>query len=82
VRQSSGSRRMSLAPIPECMKPILWFVASLVPPPRAKYSPPESDVGIQISGTVGSLTSLGGSSLSKEYLPSSSAEPMSFASAY
>ena len=48
-----GSRMTSEASMPECSKPVLGCVMSLVPPARAKYSPHESVVGMQISGMLG-----------------------------
>lgn len=81
VRQSSGSRMMSREPMPECKKPCLWCVLSSVPPAREKYSPPESDVGIVMRGTVGSATLVGILVLSTEYFASCSGVDMSFASA-
>jgi hypothetical protein len=79
VRQSSGSRMMSLEPMPECRKPCLWLVESSVPPASEKYSPPERLVGMVMSGTVGCLTSVGGAVLSSEYCASCSGEVMVFA---
>lgn len=39
--------------MPECKKATFCCVASLVPPARAKYSPPERVVGMHISGIEG-----------------------------
>lgn len=60
VAHSAGSRITRLAPMPECRKPIFCLVASLVPPARAKYSPPERVVGMQIRGIAGREMCKGG----------------------
>lgn len=50
----------SEAPMRECRKAVFWRVVSLVPPARAKYSPPERVVGMQISGILGRVMVDGG----------------------
>jgi hypothetical protein len=98
VRQRSGSRTISLEPMPECKKPCLWFVESSVPPASEKYcqhleerivdsgdqhtSPPDRLVGMVMRGTVGSLMFSGMSWLSTEYRASSFGSLMLFARAW
>lgn len=66
------------APEKECFCPVLSFVA----PAKAEYSPPDSDVGIQTTGTSDGLIPSRFCELVGQRVSSSSGVETSFASAW
>ena len=65
--------------MPVWRKASLCLVRSLVPPAREKYSPPDREVGMVMSGIVGGWTGRAGELASTEYRPSSLGVVMLFA---